>query len=64
MNEEQRRMYCEMKFVMEYKHDGGNAWSYTVNMPNGKARTISYKLGEKFDSATLDGRPIVVSGTY
>ena len=53
-----------MKFQMEYTHNGNDQWQYTVLMPNGNTKTFAYKLGQEFDSNTLDGRPIIVSDTY
>ena len=63
MEEEKRKMYSNMRFTMEYKKDGDD-WSYTVYMPNGMNKKFSYKLGEEFDSTTLDGRPIIVSQIF
>ncbi len=61
MEECKRKMYSEMKFQMEYTHNGHDQWQYTVYMPGGGSKTFSYTLGQEFDSQTLDGRPIVVS---
>ena len=60
MEEEKRKLYSNMRFTMEYMKDGDD-WSYTVYMPNGMTKTFAFKLGEEFDSTTLDGRPIIVS---
>lgn len=57
MEEAKRKLYSDMKFVMEYKR-AGDEWSYTVFMPNGE-KTFTFKDGEEFDSYTLDGRPII-----
>lgn len=64
MEPEKRKMYSDMKFQMEYIHNGNDQWQYTVLMPNGNTKTFAYKLGQEFDSYTLDGRPIIVSDTY
>ena len=56
-------MYVDMKYTIEYKKNGDN-WSYIVCIPMGMTRTYDFKLGEAFDSTTLDGRPIVVSRGY
>ena len=61
MEPEKRKMYSDMKFQMEYTHNGNDQWQYTVLMPNGNTKTFAYKLGQEFDSNTLDGRPIIVS---
>ena len=60
MEDAKRKMYTDMKFTMEYTRDG-DEWSYTVSMPNGISKTFKFKIGEEFDSYTLDGRPIRVS---
>ncbi|ELU12067.1 hypothetical protein CAPTEDRAFT_20975 [Capitella teleta] len=56
MEEEKRKMYSNMRFTMEYTVNGDD-WAYTVHMPQG-AKTFNFRLGEEFDSYTLDGRPI------
>ena len=61
MEPEKRQMYSDMKFTMEYTHNGHDQWKYTVLIPNGITKTYEYTLGQEFDSFTLDGRPIIVS---
>jgi len=56
MTNEQLKMCSEMKFKMEYRRGEGDEWTYIIEMPNGKSRVISYKLGQKFDSSSLIGR--------
>ena len=62
MEHEKRKIYSDMKFQMEYTHSGNDRWQYSVLMPNGMTKTFAYELGEEFESSTLDGRPIIVSG--
>ncbi|KAK2169447.1 hypothetical protein LSH36_10g14018 [Paralvinella palmiformis] len=58
MEEEKRQMYSDMKFTMEYSHNGDD-WIYKVYMPGGHCKTYQYTVGKEFDSQTLDGRPII-----
>src|SRR6218665_1222718 len=60
MEEDKRKMYSNMKFQMEYRRNGGD-WEYTVDMPHGVSKTFRFRIGEPYDSTTLDGRPILVS---
>ena len=53
-------MYSDMKFTMEYSHNG-DEWIYKVYMPGGLCKTYKYTVGKEFDSQTLDGRPIIVN---
>lgn len=59
MEDGKRNMYSETKFKMEYSRNGEN-WTYVVELPNGTRKPCNFKVGEKFDWETLDGRPIVV----
>lgn len=60
MEEDKRKMYSNAKFQMEYRRNGDD-WEYTVDMPHGVSKTFKFRIGEPYDSTTLDGRPILVS---
>lgn len=58
MEEDKRKIYSNMKFLMEYRREG-DEWEYTVDMPHGVTKTFKFRIGEPYDSTTLDGRPIL-----
>ena len=63
MGEEQRAVYKDMQFTMEYKKEG-DLWTCIVYMPTGHSRSYQFEVDKEFDSQTLDGRPIKVWSIY
>jgi len=58
MDEEKIKMYGEIKPVFGYTKDG-DYWVGDIVLPNGQVvKTSKFKVGEPFDTTSIDQRPV------